>query len=133
MTDPIVKPTIEFDDFLKVDLRVGTIQKAELHPNGDKLLVLTVNFGTLGIRTICAGIRQFYGSQEHELALLVGVQSVFCVNLLSRKMRGVESQGMILAAANGDHTRLGIIVASPSVESGKPFDGQKFAGGEVVG
>ena len=134
MNDPkTVKPTIEFDDFLKADLRVGTIEKAELHPNGDKLLVLTVDFGPLGKRTICAGIRQFYGSQEHELALLVGVQAVFCINLAPRKMRGIESQGMILAAANDDHTRLGIVVASPSVASGKPFDGQRFAGGEVVG
>lgn len=103
------KELIDFDTFLKADIRVGVVEKAEPHPNADKLLVLQVNFGDLGMRQICAGIREFTDGQW-----MVGSRFLFVVNLATRKMRGVDSQGMILAASNEDHSRLTIPEAGHS-------------------
>ncbi len=89
---PPVKDTATFDDFMKMDIRTGTILEAEKHPNADKLLVLKVDVGT-DIRTIVSGIAQFYQPQE-----LPGKQVTVLVNLAPRKLRGIESQGMILMA-----------------------------------
>lgn len=98
-----VKPEITIDDFAKIDIRVGVVEKAETHTSGTKLLVLTVDFGELGKRTICAGIREFVKDRHQSL---VGRRFLFVVNLPPRSMRGIESQGMILAAATEDHNRL---------------------------
>lgn len=87
------KPTIQFDDFMKLDLRVATIAEAAEHPNADKLIVLTLDVGDHQ-RQVLAGLRQWY-----EPAELVGKQVVVVVNLAPRKMRGLESQGMLLAAS----------------------------------
>jgi methionyl-tRNA synthetase len=83
---------ITIDDFLKVQLRVANIETAETVPNADKLLKLTVNLGGEA-RTILAGIAEMYQPDE-----LVGKQIVVVANLQPRKMRGIESQGMLLAA-----------------------------------
>lgn len=88
------KPEITFDDFLKLDLRVATIEQAEAHPNADRLLKLRVDLGPLGKRQICAGIKAFY-----EPAELVGRQIVVVTNLAPRQIRGEESNGMLLAAS----------------------------------
>lgn len=87
---PILSDTISFDDFLKVDVRVGEIVKAEPVPKSNKLLKLEVNFGVLGTRTIMAGIAGHYANP-------VGLRALFVVNLAPRKMMGVESHGMVLA------------------------------------
>lgn len=89
---------ISFDDFAKVDIRTGTIEKAERVAKSDKLLKLDVNFGTLGSRVVLAGI-----GKSFEPEAVVGLTVLFVVNLAPRKMMGMESQGMILAApdANG--------------------------------
>ena len=84
--------TITYDDFAKVDLRVGNVTAAERIPKADKLLKLTVNLGTEE-RTILAGIAEMYEPEE-----VVGKQVVVVANLAPRKMRGIESQGMLLAA-----------------------------------
>jgi len=90
-TEPTALPdTITFDDFLKVDVRVGEIVKAESVPKSDKLLKLEVYFGELGTRTIMAGIAKCYANP-------VGQRALFVVNLAPRKMMGVESHGMVLA------------------------------------
>lgn len=87
---------IGFDDFVKLDLRIGEIKSVENHPNADKLLVMKVDLGSeIGERTICAGLKEYY-SKEY----LVGKKAVFIVNLEPRTIRGVESNGMILAAGS---------------------------------
>lgn len=86
-------PLVTGDDFAKLDLRVGTITKAERVQDADKLLKLEVEFGDLGTRTIAAGI-----AQDFEPEKLVNTQVVAVVNLPPRTLRGVESNGMILAA-----------------------------------
>jgi len=101
-------PTITFDDFAKLDLRVGRVIEAKEHPNADKLLVLKVDLGREQ-RQIVAGIRGHYQAAD-----LVGRQIVVVANLAPRKMRGEESQGMLLAASNDDKAK--VIVISPSAE-----------------
>jgi len=86
---------IAIDDFLRVDLRVGTIRKAEPHPNADRLVVLSVDLGEEQERQLVAGIRASYAPES-----LVGRQVVVVANLKPAKLRGVESRGMILAASD---------------------------------
>lgn len=88
------KEQITFDDFIKVDLRVATIVEAEPHPNADRLLKLQIDLGPLGRRQICAGVKAFYNPED-----LVGRQIVVVANLAPRKIRGEESNGMLLAAS----------------------------------
>ncbi len=88
-----VDPPISIDDFLKVQLRVGDVLAAEPVPNATKLLRLTVQLGDDDTRTILAGIAEYYTPDE-----LIGRQVVVVANLQPRKMRGIESQGMLLAA-----------------------------------
>ena len=86
------KPEIVFDDFAKIDLKVGTILKAEKVAKADKLLQLEVDLG-FEVRTIVSGIAQHF-----EPATITGKQVVVVTNLAPRKMRGIESNGMILMA-----------------------------------
>lgn len=87
---------ITFDDFKKLDIRIGKIVVAERIEGADKLLRLEVDFGDEK-RQILSGIAQFYAPEE-----LLGKQCPFIVNLEPRVIRGLESQGMILAADPGD-------------------------------
>ncbi len=109
--EPQGKPTIAFDDFLKLDLRVAKIIEAGPHPNADKLIVLKVDMGTEQ-RQILAGIRQFCDPEQ-----MVGKSIVVVANLAPRKMRGLESQGMLLAATvkDGDQYR-DVVVLTPDRE-----------------
>lgn len=91
-----LKPEIVFDDFGKLDIRVGTVIAAEPMPKSDKLLKLTVDSG-LDKRTILSGIAKHYKAEE-----MVGKQVTFIANLAPRKMMGLESQGMILMAEDKD-------------------------------
>ncbi len=91
-------PQIEIDDFFKVDMRVGLVKEARQHPNADKLLHLTIDIGEAEPRSICAGIAGVY-----DPAKLVGRKVAIVANLKPRKMRGIESQGMIIAASGDDH------------------------------
>jgi len=91
---------ITIDQFRAVELRVGTVRAAEPHPNADRLLVLRVDLGTEE-RQLVAGIRAHY-----DPAGLVGRQVVVVANLEAAKLRGVESQGMVLAASDGDRVVL---------------------------
>jgi len=96
-----VAPAIAFDDFAKVELRVGKVLTAVRVPKADKLLHLSVDLGESKPRSIVAGIAQRYAPEE-----LVGRQVLVVANLAPRKMRGLESEGMILAA--GDDAILGL-------------------------
>ena len=89
---PAVGEDITFDDFTKLDLRVGTVLECQRVPKADKLLQFRIDDG-LGGRTIVSGIAQHYSPEE-----LVGKQVCFIANLPPRKLRGIESQGMILSA-----------------------------------
>ena len=84
------KETAQFDDFAKIDLRVGTIIEAEKMPKANKLLVLKVDTG-IDIRTIVSGIAEHFSPEE-----VIGKQVTVLVNLAPRKLRGVESEGMLL-------------------------------------
>ncbi len=95
--------TIGIDDFSKIDLRVGRILKAEAIPEADKLLKLTIDLG-LEIRTVFAGIKSAYTPESLE-----GRLTVVVANLAPRKMRFGESQGMVLAAGDGQ----GIYILNP--------------------
>jgi len=91
---------ISIEAFRQVDLRIATIISAEPHPNADRLMVLQIDVGTEQ-RQICAGIRNQYNQDE-----LVGKQIVVVANLETAKLRGVESQGMLLAASDDDRVIL---------------------------
>jgi methionyl-tRNA synthetase len=93
----IETPEIGIEDFLKVDMRVGVVKEARRHPDADKLLHLTIDIGEAQPRSICAGIAGFY-----EPDALIGQKVVIVANLKPRKMRGIESQGMIVAATGDD-------------------------------
>ncbi len=89
---------IAYEDFAKLDIRLGTIVSAEIVPDADKLLKLVVDVGEESPRQIISGIREFFASPEE----LVGMQCPFLINLAPRVIRGLESQGMILAAATDE-------------------------------
>jgi len=90
-----VKDMVEYEEFNKIDLRVGVVKEASDHPNADKLMVLKVDLGKLGMRTIVAGIKAKYPKEE-----IVGKEVIVVANLKPAKLRGVESQGMLLAASD---------------------------------
>ena len=90
VTIALQKEPITFDDFAKMDIRVGTILAAEKMPKANKLLILTVNTG-IDTRTIVSGIAEHFSPED-----VVGKRVTVLVNLLPRNLRGVESQGMIL-------------------------------------
>ena len=92
---------ITIDQFKEIELRVGTVRAAEPHPAADRLVVLRVDLGELGERQLVAGIRAHY-----DPVALVGRQVVVVANLAPAKLRGVESQGMVLAAADGERVVL---------------------------
>ena len=88
---------LDFDTFMSVELRTGTITTVEDHPNADKLYVVSIDDGTDGGRTVCAGLKPYYTIEE-----MTGKQVVFVANLEPRKLRGVMSEGMICAADDGE-------------------------------
>jgi methionyl-tRNA synthetase len=90
------KPEIQYDDFAKLDMKAGTVIACEKVEKADKLLKLEVDLGTEK-RTIVSGIAQHYTAQE-----MIGKQVVVVTNLAPRKMKGIESQGMILTAEDSD-------------------------------
>jgi len=92
-------PKISIEDFAKVEMRTGEIKTAEPIPGAKKLLKLTVDIGT-EVRQVCAGIAEFYAPEK-----LIGMKVVVVTNLAPRKLRGVESNGMIVAASIGEQGR----------------------------
>jgi methionine--tRNA ligase beta chain len=101
---------ISIDEFRKVELKIATIKSAAPHPNADKLMVLQIDLGAEE-RQICAGIRSHYTAEE-----LVGRQIVVVANLETAKLRGLESQGMLLAAS--DDGRVIILTPEKPVTAG---------------
>ena len=88
---------LDFETFMEVDLRTGKILTVEEHPNADRLYVVSIDDGTETGRTICAGLKEYYSAEE-----MVGKSVVFVANLKPRTLRGVASEGMMLAADDGE-------------------------------
>ncbi|MBU2576572.1 MAG: methionine--tRNA ligase [Nanoarchaeota archaeon] len=104
--------TIQYADFEKLDLRVAEIQNVENIEGADKLYKLDISIGDES-RTICAGIKEFYSHDD-----LKGKKIIVLTNLVPRKLRGIESQGMLLAASNKDHTSISLITPDIDIEAG---------------
>ena len=94
-----IKPEVSFDDFEKLDIRVGHILNCEKVKKSKKLLKFTIDDGSGVERTICSGIAAYYEPEQ-----LIGKDVLFVANFAPRKMMGIESQGMILSAVNFDGT-----------------------------
>ena len=107
-----IAENIDFEDFLKLDIRVGTVTECTKVPKADKLLQFHIDDG-LGGRTIVSGIAEHYAPEE-----LVGKQVCFIANLPPRKLRGIESQGMILSAADRTTGQLRVITPQGPITPG---------------
>ncbi len=105
-----LKPEIEYDDFDKIDFRVGLIEKAEKHPKADKLLVFQVKMGTER-RQIVSGVAEDFKPEE-----MVGQKVIVVANLKPRKLRGLESKGMLLFAENGKRCEI-VTTSAPDGEA----------------
>ena len=104
---------IEIDDFAKVDLRVGQVLSAERLPKSDKLLLMKIDLGEEQPRQILAGIAQYYEPEK-----MIGRKVVIVANLKPRKLRGFESQGMVVAASYGEEGRPVIATFTEDVPNG---------------
>lgn len=108
---PVMKELISFEDFTKMDLRIGHVIAAEKMENADKLLVLKVDTG-IDERTIVSGIAKHYETVD-----IIGMKVVVLMNLAPRKIRGVESHGMLLMAENSDG-ELSALISEKDFEAG---------------
>ena len=104
-----IKPTIQFSDLEKIDIRVGRIEKVEDIPSSDKLVRLTVNFGNF-FRTILVGLKKECEHPEE----IVGKQALFVVNLETKKMAGEQSEGMMFDIGYANH--IVPVLATPEKE-----------------
>jgi methionyl-tRNA synthetase len=105
-------PKISIEDFAKVEMRTGEIKTAEPIPGAKKLLKLTVDIGT-EVRQVCAGIAEYYEPEK-----LIGMKVVVVTNLQPRKLRGVESNGMIVAASIGETGQPVLVTFKEDVPNG---------------
>ncbi len=108
-----MKPEISYEDFEKLDLRVAEIIEVEEIAGADKLYKLTLDVGELGERTICAGIKNYYSADD-----LKGKKIILLANLAPRKLKGIESQGMLLAASTENHEEVVLLVPESDIEVG---------------
>jgi len=104
---------IPYTDFAKLDLRVGKIISIEDHPNADKLLVLKVDLNEQSPRQIIAGLKDHYIKEE-----LINKKAIFIANLEPATLRGLESNGMILAATNEDNSKVILLIPEKDIEEG---------------
>lgn len=104
--------TISHEDFEKLDLRVWEIIKIEDITGADKLYKLTIDIGE-ETRIVCAGIKKYYSKEE-----LKGKKIILLANLAPRKLKGIESQGMILAAVNKDESEIVLLSPESNIEVG---------------
>ena len=110
--DEAPKSPVEFSDFQKLDLRVGVVLAAEKHPNADKLLRFDIDLGEGKPRQILSGIAAFFKPED-----MVGKKVVVVANLPPRKIRGLESQGMILTAGSAG----GLALLTADAPAGSPI------------
>lgn len=105
-----MKDLITYEDFSKLDIRIAKVLNAEPIEGADKLLKLTLDAGELGERTVASGIKQWYSPED-----LIGKTVVYLANLQPRMLRGVESQGMIIAAGADEAV---LLMPEKEVQSG---------------
>lgn len=106
--------TVSIQDFARFDLRVAEVKAVEPHPNADKLYVLKVDLGPeLGQRQLVAGLKAFYEPEK-----LAGRRIVVIANLEPAQLRGVESQGMLLAAASDDKSQVVFLTPEADIAPG---------------
>ena len=103
---------VSFQDFCKTKMRVGKVVEATDHPKADKLLVLQVDLGDER-RQLVAGLKEYYTCEQ-----LVGRNIIVVTNLAPRKMRGVDSQGMLLAASTPDHSQVVLLTTAEDIAPG---------------
>ena len=108
-----IKDTVSFEDFEKLDIRVGLVKDCQKVKKSKKLLQFTIDDGTGTDRTICSGIAAFYENPEE----LIGKRILFVANFAPRKMMGIESQGMILSAVDFDES-LSVVTTTKDVKPG---------------
>ena len=96
-TQDLQTQLIQYPDFAKLDLRIAKVIDAQEVAGADKLLKLTLDVGELGERTVASGIKEWYAPSD-----LIGKTVVYLANLAPRTLRGVESQGMIVAAGDNE-------------------------------
>jgi len=104
---------VEFNEWEKIELRVAEIKNVEEIPGADKLWKLTLDVGELGTRIVCAGIKEQYTQEK-----LKGKKLIYFANLKPRMMKGIESQGMILAAVSEDHKKVILISPEKDIDNG---------------
>jgi len=104
---------VEFGDWTKLDLRVAQIIGVEDVEGADKLYKLTLDVGKIGEKTVCAGLKEYYSKGELE-----GKKIILFINLKPRMMRGIESQGMLLAASTEDYEQVVLISPEKEIENG---------------
>ena len=109
----MIEGIVEFSDWEKLDLRVAEIESVDEIDGADKLYKLKLDVGELGKRTICAGMKPYYSKEE-----LIGKKIIYFSNLKPRVMRGIESQGMLLAASTDDHGKVVLISPEKEIENG---------------
>jgi methionyl-tRNA synthetase len=109
-----LKAEIQFDDWAKIDLRAARVTHCEPVPKADKLLKLSLDLGPLGTRTVLSGIAEHYKPED-----VAGRMVTLVANLAPRKMRGIESQGMILMAEDAQG-RLVFTSPAPDAQPGSP-------------
>ena len=108
-----VAPAVAFEDFEKLDMRVGTVVECSKVKKSKKLLKFLIDDG-MEQRTIVSGIAQYYEPEQ-----LVGKQVVFVANFAPRVIQGIESQGMILSAVNADGSLTVVTTINPATPGGK--------------
>lgn len=102
---------VTFDDFIKIDLKVAEIKACEDIEGADKLYKLTIDMGEE--RTIAAGIKQYYSKEE-----LIGKKIAVVANLEPRKLRGIMSHGMLLAASSDDRSSIVLLTVDKDIPNG---------------
>ena len=103
---------LNFETFMSVELRIGTISSVDDHPNADKLYVINIDDGTVNGRTVCAALKPYYTAEQ-----MSGKQVVFVANLEPRKLRGVLSEGMI-CAADDENGAVKLITVDGTISNG---------------
>ena len=112
--EKMIEGLIDFSDWSKLELRVGQIVKVEDIEGADKLYKLTIDVGEeIGERIVCAGLKEFYSKKD-----LKNKKIILFVNLTPRKMKGIESNGMILAACSDDDNKVVLIAPEDEIKIG---------------
>lgn len=104
---------VNFDEWMKLDIRVAKVKKVEDIEGADKLFKLTLDVGELGEKTICAGLKGYYTKDK-----LKGRKIIYFSNLKPRMLKGIESQGMLLAASTEDHKKVSLLQPDEDIEVG---------------